>query len=50
MARDYGLEVVDLHTLFAGDGDKMQRDGIHPDDKGAKRMAEIIASLVKREK
>ena len=50
VARDYGLEVVDLHTLFAGDGDKMQRDGIHPDDKGAKRMAEIIASLVKREK
>ena len=49
VARDYGLQVVDLHTLFAGDGDKMLSDGIHPNEKGARRLAEIIAPLVKGE-
>lgn len=49
VARDYGLQVVDLHTLFAGDGDKMLSDGIHPNEKGARRLAEIIAPFVKGE-
>ena len=44
VAREYGLPVIDLHTLFANDGDKMLSDGIHPDGKGARRMAEIIAA------
>ena len=43
----YGLEVIDLHTLFANDGDKMLFDGIHPDGKGAARMADIIAEALK---
>jgi acetyl esterase/lipase len=47
VARKYGLKVIDLHTLFAGDEDKMLFDGIHPDDKGARRMAEIIAGEMK---
>jgi lysophospholipase L1-like esterase len=47
VARKYGLKVIDLHTLFAGDGDKMLFDGIHPDGKGARRMAEIIAGEMK---
>ena len=47
VAAEYGLEVVDLHTLFAHDGDKMLRDGIHPDGKGARRLAEIIADAIK---
>ena len=47
VADKYGLEVIDLHTLYAGDGDKMLFDGIHPDDKGAARMADIIADALK---
>ena len=47
VAAKYGLEVVDLHTLYAGDGDKMLFDGIHPDGKGAARMADIIADALK---
>jgi lysophospholipase L1-like esterase len=46
VARKYGLQVIDLHTLYANDGDKMLSDGIHPDGKGARRMAEIIAGEI----
>ena len=48
MARKYGLKVIDLHTLFAGDSDKMLSDGIHPDGKGAQRLADIIAEEIRR--
>ena len=47
-ARPSGLKVIDLHTLYANDGDKMLADGIHPDDKGARRMAQIIAEELKK--
>lgn len=47
VAKQYGLQVIDLHTLFADDGDKMLSDGIHPDGKGARRMAEIIAAAIR---
>ena len=47
VAAKYGLEVVDLHTLYANDGNKMLFDGIHPDGKGAARMADIIADALK---
>ena len=49
VAKEYGLQVIDLHTLFANDGDKMLDDGIHPDEKGARRMAEIIAGALKQD-
>ena len=49
VAQEYGLQVIDLHTLFAGDGDKMLSDGIHPNEKGARRMAEIIAEAIKKD-
>ena len=43
------LEVLDLHTLFEpADGD-MQRDGIHPTDKGAAKMARIVADVLKQD-
>lgn len=47
VAKEYGLQVIDLHTLFANDGDKMVADGIHPNADGARRMAEIIADALK---
>lgn len=47
VAKQYGLQIIDLHTLYANEGDKMLDDGIHPDEKGAKKMAEIIAAAIK---
>ena len=49
VAREYGLQVIDLHTLFATKSDLVQSDGIHPNEKGVKRMAEIIAETLKKE-
>ena len=49
VAREYGLQVIDLHTLFADKFDLVQSDGIHPNEKGVKRMAEIIAETLKKE-
>jgi lysophospholipase L1-like esterase len=46
VAQKYGLQVIDLHTQYAGDGDKMLDDGIHPDGKGARRLAEIISEEI----
>ena len=46
VAKQYGLQVIDLHTLLANDGDKVIEDGIHPDGKGARKMAEIIAKAI----
>ena len=46
VAKKYGLPTIDLHTLFANDGDKMLSDGIHPDGKGAQRLADIIAAEI----
>ena len=50
VARQYGLQVIDLHTLYANDGDKMLVDGIHPDGKGAQRLADIIAEELTKQK
>ena len=49
VAQEYGLEIIDLHTLFANDSDKVQDDGIHPNDKGVRRMADIIADAIKKQ-
>ena len=48
-AQTYGLQVIDLHQLFANDSDKVQGDGIHPNEKGVRKMAEIIAGELKGE-
>ena len=48
VAKKNKLQVIDLHTLYAHDGDKMLNDAIHPDAKGALRMAEIIAKALKK--
>ena len=46
VAKKYGLRVVDLHSLYANDSEKMLTDGIHPDGKGAQRLADIIAAEI----
>jgi acetyl esterase/lipase/lysophospholipase L1-like esterase len=46
VAKKQKLQVVDLHTLMQNDGDKVQADGIHPNDRGVQRMAELIAAEV----
>ena len=48
VAKKYGLQVIDLHTLFAGAEDLLLDDGIHPNGKGADRMADIIAEQIKK--
>ena len=47
VAKQYGLQIIDLHTLLANDVDKVLDDGIHPNEKGAKKMAEIIAEALR---
>lgn len=48
VAEKNGLNVIDLHSQFDANRENMQRDGIHPTDKGARRMAEIIAAELKK--
>ena len=42
VAHKYGLQLIDLHTSFT-DAGMVQSDGIHPNEKGVQRMADIIA-------
>ncbi len=46
VAREYGLQVIDLHTLFADGEELVQPDGIHPNEKGVQRMAEAVAAAI----
>lgn len=48
VAKEYKLEVIDLHTLFGNDSEKMQDDGIHPNDKGVRSIAQIVAEAIKK--
>ena len=47
VAKKYGLKVIDLHSLFEGGEALMLTDGIHPNGKGAERLAEIIFEKIK---
>ena len=47
VAKKYGLKVIDLHSLFEGGEALMLTDGIHPNGKGAERLAEIISEKIK---
>ena len=46
VAKKYGLQVIDLHTLFADGAALVQPDGIHPNEKGVQRMADIIGDAL----
>ncbi len=48
LAKKNKLQVIDLHTLCADMGGMMLADGIHPNEKGAAKMAEIIAQELKK--
>lgn len=47
VAQEYNLQVIDLHNLFDDGKDTMLGDGIHPNGKGAQKMAQIIADAIK---
>lgn len=48
VAKKNKLKVIDLHPLIdAKSADDMQRDGIHPTPKGAKKIAEAVAAALK---
>jgi lysophospholipase L1-like esterase len=46
VARKYGLHVIDLHTLFSDGADLVLPDGIHPNGKGAERLATIVYEAI----
>ena len=46
VAKEYGLEVIDLNTLFGSNPDNYLDDGIHPNDKGVKIMSDIISDVI----
>ena len=48
VAKEYNLQVIDLHSLFGDGKDTMLGDGIHPNGKGAQKMAQIIADAIKQ--
>jgi len=46
IAQEYGLEIIDLNTLFGSDPANYLDDGIHPNEKGAKRMSDLIFQAI----
>lgn len=50
VAKKNKLHYIDLHTEFAETEGLMQRDGIHPTDKGAAKLAQIIAAHIHTQK
>lgn len=46
MAREEGVTVVDLHSIFAGDLTLLSADGLHPNDAGNQKIAEAFASVL----
>lgn len=48
VAKKNKLDVIDLYTLFGNDPKLMQDDGIHPNDKGVAKMADIINGVINK--
>lgn len=50
IAKRNKLNVIDLHTLFGNDDKLVISDGIHPNEMGAGKIAEIVAIEIKKSK
>ena len=50
VAKKYNLKLIDLHSLFEGGEELMLTDGIHPNGKGAARLADIIYNQITEQK
>ena len=48
VAKKNKLEIIDLNPLIDPNGEEMLSDGIHPNAKGAKKMAQVIAKAIKK--
>ena len=46
MAKKNKLEIIDLYSVFENRPDLMQSDGIHPNEKGAAAMAEVVSRTI----
>jgi lysophospholipase L1-like esterase len=46
VAKKQKLQLIDLHSSFTQE-ELMLPDGIHPNDKGARRLAELVAEAIK---
>lgn len=49
VAKKNKVNLIDLHTLFKPDG-QMQGDNVHPNEKGARQMANIINNVINSQK
>lgn len=47
VAKKNKLELLSLRGILDMTGDDMQRDGIHPTEKGAKKLADAVAKAIK---
>lgn len=50
VAKKNRLEIIDLYSVFEGHPDLMQKDGIHPNAKGAEAMATKVAAVISERK
>jgi len=50
VAKRHHAGIIDLHTPLKDDRSLVQADGIHPNRKGAERMASVIAGHIRAEK
>lgn len=48
LAKNNKLQVIDLHSPTSTDESLFQNDGIHPNEKGCKVMAETVAQKIKQ--
>ncbi|MBR1932736.1 MAG: prolyl oligopeptidase family serine peptidase [Prevotella sp.] len=48
VAQRNDCQVIDLHTQFAPYADMMQGDGIHPNEQGVRKIAELVRDVLQQ--